>query len=44
VYTRKTRMQAKLWFEKRIGRYHLENMGIDGRIILEFILRKWEHT
>jgi hypothetical protein len=42
VYTRKRRIQEKLWFEKLIGRYHLENVGIDGRIISEFVLRIWD--
>jgi hypothetical protein len=41
---RKARIQAKLWFEVLIGRYHLENVGIDRRIISEFILRKLDDT
>jgi hypothetical protein len=35
VYTR-------FWWENLRGRDHLEDQGIDGRIILRWIFRKWE--
>jgi hypothetical protein len=30
------------WVGKPKGRYHLEDPGIDGRIILRWIFRKWD--
>ena len=29
------------WFGKQIGRDHLEDPSIDGRIILSLVFRKW---
>jgi hypothetical protein len=37
----KMRNACILWFENPEGRGHLENKGVDGRIILERILWKW---
>jgi len=34
-------MQTKLWSENLKGRDHLEDIGIDEKIILEWILGKW---
>jgi hypothetical protein len=31
----------KIWSENLKGRDHSEDLGVDGRIILERILRKW---
>jgi hypothetical protein len=33
-------MHTKLWFENLKGRDHLEDLGVDGKIILELILGK----
>jgi hypothetical protein len=33
-------MRITVWLEKLKGRDHLEDLGVDGRIILEWILRK----
>jgi hypothetical protein len=33
-------MRAEYWSGNLKGRYHLEDLGIDGRIILECILGK----
>jgi hypothetical protein len=33
-------MHAKFWLENLEGRDHSEEFGIDGKIILEWILRK----
>jgi hypothetical protein len=30
------------WWENLMERDHLENTGIDGRIILRWIFRKWD--
>jgi hypothetical protein len=35
-------MRAGFWCGNRKERDHLEDLGIDGRIILIYILRKWE--
>jgi hypothetical protein len=36
-------MQTKFWFENLKGRDHLEDLSIDGKLILEWILGKqWE--
>jgi hypothetical protein len=34
-------MRAKLWLLSLKGRDHSEDLGVDARIILEWILRKW---
>jgi hypothetical protein len=34
------RSACDIWSENLKGRDHLEDIGIDGRIILEYILRK----
>jgi len=31
-----------VWWGKLRERYHLENPGVDGRIILRWIFRKWD--
>jgi len=31
-----------LWMENLRDRDHLEDLGVDGRIILRWILRKWD--
>jgi len=33
-------MHTKFWLENMKGRHNSENLGIDGRIILEWILEK----
>jgi hypothetical protein len=33
-------MRTKFWSENLKGREHLEELGVDGRIILEWILGK----
>jgi hypothetical protein len=33
-------MHRKFWLEKIKGRNHLEDLGIDGKIILDWILGK----
>jgi len=33
-------MHTKFWSENLKGRDHSENLGVDGRIISEWILRK----
>jgi hypothetical protein len=33
---------AGFWREDLRGRDHLENPGVDGRIILTWIFRKWD--
>jgi hypothetical protein len=33
-------MHAKFWFENLKGRDHLEDLGVHGRIILDWILGK----
>jgi hypothetical protein len=33
-------MLKEFWSENLKGRYHFENLGIDGRIMLEWILGK----
>jgi hypothetical protein len=30
------------WFTDRSERYHLEDVGVDGRIILKRIFNKWD--
>jgi len=30
------------WLGDLMVRYHLEDLGVDGRIILKFILKKWD--
>jgi hypothetical protein len=34
-------MRAKFWPENLKGRYHSEDPGVDGRIILKWILGKY---
>jgi hypothetical protein len=34
-------MQTKFWPENLKGRYHAEELGVDGKIMLEWILRKY---
>jgi hypothetical protein len=34
-------MHTKLWLGNLKGRSHSEHLGIDGRIILKWILGKW---
>jgi len=31
-----------LWWRKLRERYHLENLGVDGRIISKWIFNKWD--
>jgi hypothetical protein len=31
----------KIWLEKTKGKDHSEDLGVDGRIISEWVLRKW---
>jgi hypothetical protein len=31
-----------VWIGKSEGKYHLEDPGIDGRMILRWIFRKWD--
>jgi hypothetical protein len=33
---------AGIWRGNLRGRYHLEDPGVDGRIILRWIFRKWD--
>jgi hypothetical protein len=35
-------MYTGFWWGKLRDRHHLENQGIDGRLILRWIFRKWE--
>jgi hypothetical protein len=40
-------MHIKFWSESLIGRGHSEDLGVDGRVILEWILGKdmdWIHV
>jgi hypothetical protein len=32
----------KFWWENLTERYHLEDPGVDGRLILRWIIRKWD--
>jgi hypothetical protein len=32
----------RFWWENLTERYHLGNPGLDGRIILRWIIRKWD--
>jgi hypothetical protein len=34
-------MRTKFWLENLRGRDHLEDLGLDGKIILDRILGKW---
>jgi hypothetical protein len=34
-------MQTLLWLKNLKGRDHSEELGVDGRIILEWLLGKW---
>jgi hypothetical protein len=34
-------MHTRFWLENLKGRDHSEDLGIDGKIILEWILGKW---
>jgi len=36
------RTEERIWWENVTERDHLENSGIDGRIILRWIIRKWD--
>jgi hypothetical protein len=33
-------MNAIVWLENLKGRGHLEDLGVDGKLILEWVLRK----
>jgi hypothetical protein len=35
-------MHTGCWWENRRERDHLEDRGLDGRIILKLIFRKWD--
>ena len=35
------RMQIGFWYRKPNIRDHLENLGVNGKIILKYILGKW---
>jgi hypothetical protein len=34
-------LHIQLWWENLRERDHLEDVGLDGRIILEWIIKKW---
>jgi hypothetical protein len=34
-------MHTKSWSENLTGRGHKEDLGVDGRIVLKWILEKW---
>ena len=36
------RMEERFWWENLTERKHLEDPGVDGRIILRWIIRKWD--
>jgi hypothetical protein len=40
----KLEIRTQFWSENLKGRDHLEDVGVDGRIILKWILRKWDVT
>jgi len=33
-----------VWVEKREGKCHLEDAGVDGRIILRWIFKRWNEA
>ena len=35
-------MHTGFWWGDLRGRYHLENSGVDGRIILKWTIMKWD--
>jgi hypothetical protein len=35
-------VHAGIWWGNLKERYHLEDTGVDGRIILRWIFRKWD--
>jgi hypothetical protein len=41
AYWRKERLYTEFWWENVKERDHLEDPGIDGRIILRWIFWKW---
>jgi hypothetical protein len=42
TYGGKERCMQGLWWENLRERDHLEDPGIDGRIVLKWIFRKWD--
>jgi hypothetical protein len=40
--TRNREVHTVFWWGDLRERYHLEDIGVDGRIILIWILNKWE--
>jgi hypothetical protein len=37
-----TEMHIEFWFGNRRVRDHLKDIGVDGRIIFEWIFKKWD--
>ena len=35
-------MHTRFWFGNLIERDHLEDLGLDGKIILKWVFKKWE--
>jgi hypothetical protein len=42
VYGGKGEMHTGFWWKNLGGRDHMEDLGIDGRILLKWIFRKWD--
>ena len=42
TYTGEERRTQGFWWGNLKERYHLEDPGVDGRIILRWIFRKWD--
>jgi hypothetical protein len=38
---RRSEMYTQFWLENLEGRDHLEVLAVDGRVILEWMLKKW---